>query len=498
MIDNHIKPIHLETDTTFQGNDCISITTLFREGSIDRTPGMGSLFTTEQSGIIIAGASYCTDGAGCLDPKLFVNQQIDVNIFSVTGENSNLFPFVGGNPIAIAPGIGNQFTSGKNCILRSDALHCSDVTGDLDPRLFVNQHNHCNSFSVTEQFLNLNILSPLEGICGIGFKVNDTGSYINPLLPCLSTLENQTNLIAKDIGTIGITSVSSQVSCIAGMLSNETLSLKELIAPSKMMVDLQSLALKTYQSIVSTRSISEWDIGIVDSASYLVSRQVDWVSKLCYSDYGRESISHLPNFGVVSPNINVVSSLPRNLELEKAKKKDITPKDALIRSTVYNLTEKGKRLVDKIVCVNQLCDRIQMPHLFKYTGGTMKAAAIIGGTIGDTRDSFGNIIDGLYMFFYENLARIKELVGDFTIRNESVFQCIFRIKHIRTDFRHDYEHGSNGDIRSTNQKIGDSYHYYCGKHVLSKSEDYMDVQDKIYDDFEKLADHLLNLVESKY
>ena len=77
----------------------------------------------------------------------------------------------------------------------------------------------------------------------------------------------------------------------------------------------------------------------------------------------------------------------------------------------------------------------------------------MGGTLCSTQDEFGIIIDGLYDFFYENLSRIKEVVPEEVVRNDAVFQCIFHVKNMRTDLRHDYEHGSDGDIRKANRKI---------------------------------------------
>ena len=143
-----------------------------------------------------------------------------------------------------------------------------------------------------------------------------------------------------------------------------------------------------------------------------------------------------------------------------------------------------------MVDINNLCSRTGQEQLFKYTGTTTRAAATMGGTACMNRDDFGDVVDGLYMFFYENLERIKDLVSDAAVRSEDVFQCIFRIKALRTDYRHDYEHGSEGDIRKANKKIGDSYAYYSGKPVLTSSQDYLLTQEKLYDEFDVLVDYL--------
>ena len=83
---------------------------------------------------------------------------------------------------------------------------------------------------------------------------------------------------------------------------------------------------------------------------------------------------------------------------------------------------------------------------------------------------------------------------DETVRREEVYQCIFRVKYIRTDLRHDYEHGKEKDIRNKEMKIGDSYIHYAGIPVLITNKDYLTTQEKLYDEFDVLADHLLAVV----
>ena len=93
--------------------------------------------------------------------------------------------------------------------------------------------------------------------------------------------------------------------------------------------------------------------------------------------------------------------------------------------------------------INKTCQRKNLNPLFTYTNATMMAATNLGGTVCTNSGNFGIIIDGLYFFFYENLKHIKEIFSDDAVRNEDVFQCIFRVKDMRTDLRHDFEHGDN-------------------------------------------------------
>ena len=315
-----------------------------------------------------------------------------------------------------------------------------------------------------------------------------------PKISVLSALEMQTSIIAHDMGIPKITSVASQISSITGMLSAQTKSIQELIAPSLMLSDLQKIAIDTHQTIISTGIPSEWKLGVVDSASFMVDRQVDWASQFCSSVYGERPLVEIGDLDDIAPKVNFLSFLETELDGEKKKKEDIRTEDALAETSVYKLTEKGKRLINKVVNINKLCERTGKRPLFKYTGATTKAAASMGGTLCSTQDEFGIIIDGLYDFFYENLSRIKEVVPEEVVRNDAVFQCIFHVKNMRTDLRHDYEHGSDGDIRKANRKIGDSYSHYAGRPVLLSSSDFMKVQDGLYNEFDILVDYLTGIV----
>jgi hypothetical protein len=94
------------------------------------------------------------------------------------------------------------------------------------------------------------------------------------------------------------------------------------------------------------------------------------------------------------------------------------------------------------------------------------------------------------MIFYENIEHIKEHVGDKAVRNEDVFQCIFRVKMMRNDYRHDMDHGSEGDIRKKEFDIGESYTHYVGKPVITSSSEFQKAQEMLYDEFDVLADYL--------
>ena len=323
-----------------------------------------------------------------------------------------------------------------------------------------------------------------------------TPNITEPRLSVLAALEDKTCLLARDNGIAKITSVATQISSISDILASQTDYIKELIAPKAMLTDLQTIATQAHKAIEATGQLSAWQLGMVDTASIMVDRQVNWASKICSAGY---TVTPLPKFEDVidiKPRVNVIALLPEDLKREKEKKEDITPEEALVKSPAYRMSEKGKRIIDKVVAINRICERKGREKFFKYTGATMRAAAAIGGTVCQTEETFGGIIDDLYEVFYENLEHIKKVVTDEVVRKENVYQCIFHVKNMRTDLRHDYEHGKEKDIRNKDIAIGESYKHYAGKPVLISSSDYLTTQDRLYDEFDLLADHLLAVVEA--
>ena len=349
-----------------------------------------------------------------------------------------------------------------------------------------NLENKGSLASTSKWFVDLNKMKPIFP------------SIHKPLfgssLSALYTLEEQTSLMAKDLGIGNFTSVASQITAINDLFSQKTDDIKELIAPTRMLDELQLLATKTHQSIVDAGSLSAWQLGMLDSASFMVDRQIDWASQFYTSVFDEESLSEMDEWDILPASVNTISLLPEDLEEEKKKKQDITTEEALELSTVYRLTEKGKRIINKIVDLNTLCERSGNKPLFKYTGAALNTAASMGGTVCTSKESFGIIVDGLYFLFYENLGRIKELVTDVAVKNEDVYQCIFRVKDMRTDMRHDYEHGPESNIKKKTMEIGRSYSHYTGKPVLTSKADYLRTQEMMYDEFDSMVNHLQKMV----
>ena len=107
------------------------------------------------------------------------------------------------------------------------------------------------------------------------------------------------------------------------------------------------------------------------------------------------------------------------------------------------------------------------------------------------------------MFFYENIEHIKFLIGDGDknkgdeiIREQDIYQCIFGIKTIRSDIRHDLDHGSTKDRKAHFKRVGDCYKKYCGNRPI-KPKEFKQLQDRLYDEVISLENHLISMLRSK-
>lgn len=337
-------------------------------------------------------------------------------------------------------------------------------------------------------------LNPLEGIT-VAMPAMTKEFHIGTNLTALAAMEAQTSELACSKGISQLTSVASQITSISDILATQSDFIRELIAPTSMLTDLQQIAENTHKTILDAGDLTRWQLDVLNSASFMVDRHVKWASNYFTTTYGTEPIPQIEEITGYAPKVNVIELLPEELEYERGKKEDITLSEALENTASYRMSERGKGLVERIVNVNKTCLRKNLNPIFKYSNATMMAAVNLGGTVCSNNGSFGIIIDGLYFIFYENLKHIKEVFSDEVVRNEDVFKCIFRVKDMRTDLRHDYEHGDK--IEKKTKNIAESYAYYTGKVTPTTSSDYLMTQEGLYKDFCKLTDYLQEVIEKQ-
>lgn len=304
----------------------------------------------------------------------------------------------------------------------------------------------------------------------------------------LIRLEQQTSLIKSPV-LESITSAATQIASI-----QEALGAKSYVA--SILDDYTTFAINQHlaiQKAADDRREIKWRLEALDAASKLVDRQVIW-SKAMLQELSEAHIQSVEDDGLPS----VIALLPSHIAYSKRNNVEISPEEALEQSKLLEITEKGKRIAENIVLMNRMRQDKGQSDIFKYTHKTVEGVIKISTVVCATNDQLGSIIDVLYFIFYENLGRIKTLVGsgdhekgDKTVRTEEIYQCIFRVKDIRSDFRHDLDHGKEKDIQKKLKAIGDCYSHYCRRRPV-QAKDYNLLQLRLYDEILLLEEALID------
>lgn len=136
--------------------------------------------------------------------------------------------------------------------------------------------------------------------------------------------------------------------------------------------------------------------------------------------------------------------------------------------------------------VNETCKKQGMDEVFRATSETEVVAAE-PKEVTDA-ESFGGFIDDMYMFVYESAGGMNLRIPPEFLKPDSV---VFDIKHLRTDVRHDTEHGDESEIRKKEARMGEAYLRYIGKRLPQDERDWLKLQAGIYDALQKLMSDLL-------
>lgn len=288
---------------------------------------------------------------------------------------------------------------------------------------------------------------------------------------------------------------------------------KNLIAPDFFLSDYERLVENQHKAIQKAFRQDDFNIegrlGMLDAVSKFVDRQVGWTSGFLNTvqtqledeeEADSEAVidveaREIEDFAEEQAKIpSTLSKIPQYIGYTNRKDVHITPEEGLERSVLVEITEMGKMIVENAMMINQLCEDKNKDKFFKPTDKLITGAVEIATITCTSKDELGKIIDALYFLLYENLERIKKVVTDSAVRNESVYECVFAVKSIRTDFRHDFEHGKETAIKKKRKEIHDYYKRYCGKIPL-KQKDFSLLQKNLFKDILVLEEHLIDKLE---
>lgn len=293
-----------------------------------------------------------------------------------------------------------------------------------------------------------------------------------------------------------VTSATAQIASITEAMEEKS-SLEEGWATlTHLLDDYSDLAVKQYAQILKTvdEKEAEWRLGVVEAASRYVDRQITWSFQL--SDFmAEEEITESP--AEVETEGSALPLIPSHIGYTRRVNK--TPVEGLEESAIIRITEKGKKIADQIITINRLQLDQGKERIFNLSETLFQGMLDIAQLVCNSVERLGALIDTLYFAFYENLEHIKTLIGqgdkeagDKMVREEEAYQCIFDVKTIRSDLRHDLDHGGEKEYKKKMKNIGDCYKKYCGSRPL-KEKDFRRFQEELYDRILRLEDVLIQM-----
>ena len=315
----------------------------------------------------------------------------------------------------------------------------------------------------------------------------------------LCALEHETSLLARIPETF--TSAASQIASITTALEIEIpigWKYDDLLSATTLISDYCSLATRQHELLQKASKPDEvsWRLGVLDAASKFVDRQFSWYLGFTEAISNEEIADSEEDLDETEST--ALSLIPTHVGYTR--RVDKTPTEGLEESVIVSLTEKGKRIANNVLTINRLRLDTGEDRIFGLSETVVGGMLNLSTAVCSTEEQLGRIIDVLYFVFYENLKHIKILIGhgdenkgDQMVRKEDIYQCIFDVKTIRSDLRHDLDHGKPNDVKKKLKSVGDCYKEYCGVRPL-KPKDFKRLQERIYDKIIELENALIKIM----
>ncbi len=382
-------------------------------------------------------------------------------------------------------------------------------------------------------------VSPWQTTINSFSQIDNVSKNVNNVFTKLLVSENQTALLlgSNRFNTV-ITSVATQIASIVESGSIQSHGL------AKMVSDYGGFALSQHKDIQDALNegrddIADWRLKLLDVTSKFVDRQVkksneieavfgNWnestvdstlsenvnaISEIEQQSYDKKDSEILTTeilldaVGVndlinINDDKSMFTAVPQEIGYTRRDDVSISQEEALEKSKTVTITELGFKIVDRIIEVNQLQDILLKDTVFRPTVKTMKTIGNLGRFICDDEVKFEKMIKSIYSLIYENQNGIKTMlgdgdsdVGDRLIRGKE-YECMFRIKDIRTDLEHDVEHGGESKYKKKQEEIKNAYLFYAKKKPTTARE-FKNFQIKLYEDVIDLIDGFIMIINNR-
>lgn len=258
-----------------------------------------------------------------------------------------------------------------------------------------------------------------------------------------------------------------------------------LLSPQSFFTDITLSSVAEYQSFIDRQyKYLKFDSGIVAEHRIEISELSGDLFELINAsleigvaiesqeEYPSEKIIHSESYtsglyGQVNQHLGFAYSNRFSGEIEPIFNKSIP----------VRISRLGYAITEQIYKINSFFESNGKDPVFKPTSQTMRACAIIPSLIARNETEFNLLVDHLFFLLYEGSGNAKRLIS---ITNESFFDPLWKVKHLRLAARHDIDHGSKREIEKKRDKIRDTYVSLIDRPLPIKQGDWQKVQLQFY------------------
>lgn len=325
---------------------------------------------------------------------------------------------------------------------------------------------------------------------------------------CILGIKGVENLKFKDIKSLLTSNVNFNPNSTQGKNITQILNFlgSSFLEDTKLFKNKASIT--TIFSLLGTMKGNGFDLSVKESKTKISEFYIEFLKQL-RDEIEKGAKSKNPEFVIYQSNVtqgaDSITALKKRLSILRTKLVTKFPEyqkyfelldneleliELTRKETIRNLSDE---ILEELADINSIFKSQNQIDLFKSTNENLKGSVKISKPVDDT-DNFKSLIDSLYKLIYEgsgSLARIpKELLAE-----ESIY---FDIKHLRTDFFHDIEHGKDKKIQNKQEIIVNIYKKYTGKNSLEELEigDLIRFQKTVYKNLITELDYLKTEIKS--
>lgn len=349
-------------------------------------------------------------------------------------------------------------------------------------------------------WLDIHAFNPDEHIAGMQAMLVSMADSLSACTPCLYETLNLSAVNELECETARILKaekveipfamhslqIADSLQHLNSLHPNSLSQIDEALASSRLIRDYTSLVERQHIQIQKHVESSATRLKVIAIATGLLQDQMVSAAEYAESGCAREDISE------ESPLANArtgIQFIPSYLGYTFQENSGYDLDEEFAKSMISKILTSGKEIPRKIEYINELRMATGQEPIFKPTTKAYTSTQCLLTAFSTDDVTFGCVIDSLYMLIYEGSGSAKRILE---VLSDSECTILWNIKHIRTDFRHDIEHGNKKGYLAKKQEIGRAYQAICGKPRPFKQKDWVTAHSVLFKQVDELLQSIID------